>query len=261
MFDYYHNYGFPILLYALFFSLHIISIITIMVIKIIDIIRIIDIIVVIYICSPPAHSSGIWLQILGLTAGMHLYTCEEAIAAKILRNPGGRCTSVLAGTRKKQAFNTVFDHPQVHELDATEPHIWPNVYLADALPREPIRIVRAPPEQTVAWPKDGDVTCSHGTIRPAGSRATIPCDLLHVTGPSQCPRVDEPHSASVARTWSAVAGSARKGVAHAVRNSTGVPDRHQGKFTQDILNGNDIQDRFPVVKLVYHTRSNRRQPS
>ena len=105
--DYYHNYGFPILLYALFFSLHIISIITIMVIKIIDIIRIIDIIAVIYICFPPEHSSGIWLQILGLTAGMHLYTCEEAIAAKILRNPGGRCTSVLAGTRKKQAFNTV----------------------------------------------------------------------------------------------------------------------------------------------------------
>ena len=94
-----------------------------MVIKIIDIIRIIDIIVVIYICSPPAHSSGIWLQILGLTAGMHLYTSEEAIAAKILRNPGGRCTSVLAGTRKKKAFNTVFDHPQLHELDATEPHI------------------------------------------------------------------------------------------------------------------------------------------
>ena len=51
---------------------------------------------------------------------------------------------------KKQAFGTVFDPQQPLERDATEPHIWPNVYLADALLREPIRIVRAQPEQTVA---------------------------------------------------------------------------------------------------------------
>ena len=142
--------------------------------KIIDIIRIIDIIVGNFICLPPAHSSGIWLQILGLTAGMHSYTSEAAIETKILRNSGGWCTSVLACTRRKQACSTVFDPPQLHERDATEPHIWPNVYLADALPREPIRIVRELPEQTVAWSKHGDATCSHGTFRSAGSRATIP---------------------------------------------------------------------------------------
>ena len=89
----------------------------------------------------------------------------------------------------------------------------------------------------------------------------IPCDLLQVTGPSQCPRVDEPHPASIACTLPAVAGSARKGVAHAVRNSPSVTDRHHGKFAQDTLNGNDIQDRFLVVKLVHHPRSNRPQPS
>ena len=105
------------------------SIITIMAVKIIDIIRIIDIIEGNFICLPPAHSSGIWLQILGLTAGMHSYTSEAAIEAKILRNPGGWCTSVLAGTRRKQAFSTVFDPPQLHERDATEPHIWSNVIL------------------------------------------------------------------------------------------------------------------------------------
>jgi hypothetical protein len=105
---------------------------------------------------------------------MHSNTSEAAIAAKILRNPGGRCTSVLAGTPKKQEFSTVFDPPQLHERDATEAHIWPNVYVADALPREPIRIVRAQPEQTVAWPKHGDASCSHGTFLPAASRAAIP---------------------------------------------------------------------------------------
>ena len=84
---------------------------------------------------PPARKSGIWLQILPLTAGMHSYTSEAAIAAKILRNPGGQCTSVLADTPKKQACSTVFDSPQLHEREATEPFIRPNVYLAKALPR------------------------------------------------------------------------------------------------------------------------------
>ncbi len=100
----------------------------------------------------PAHKSGIWLQILvlGLTAGMHSYTSEVAIAAQILRNTGGRCTSALADTPSKQAFSTVFDPPQLHEREATEPQIRPdielNVYLADELPREPSTIVRGQPE-------------------------------------------------------------------------------------------------------------------
>ena len=95
---------------------------------------------------------------------MHSYTSAAAIAAKILRNPGGRCTSVLAGTPKKQACGTVFDPSQLHERDATEPHIWPNVYFAYAQRREPTRIVRGQPEQTLAWPKNGDASCSHGTF-------------------------------------------------------------------------------------------------
>ena len=164
---------------------------------------------------------------------------------------------------KKQAFGTVFDPQQPLERDATEPHIWPNVYLADALLREPVRIIRAQLEQTLAWPKHADVSGSHGTlsVRPAGSSANIPRYLLHVTGPSQCPRVDEPHPASIACARPPVAGSARKGVAHAVRDSTGVTYGHQGKLAQDALNGNDVKDRLLVVKFVHHTRSNRLQPS
>ncbi len=45
---------------------------------------------------PPAHKSGTWLQILGITAGIHSYTSKAAIASNILLNPGGGCTSVLA---------------------------------------------------------------------------------------------------------------------------------------------------------------------
>ncbi len=61
----------------------------------------------------------------------------------------------LAGTPKKQVCGTAFDPSQLHERDATEPHIRLNVYHADTLPREPIRIVRGQPEPTVAWPKHG----------------------------------------------------------------------------------------------------------
>ncbi len=45
-----------------------------------------------------------------------------------------------------------------------------------------------------------------------------------------------------------------------VRNSSSVADRYQRKFAKDTLNGNHIQDRFLVVKVVYHSRSNRLQP-
>ena len=57
---------------------------TIMVKKIIAIICIIGIIAIIYMCPLPAHLSGIWLQILGLTGRMNSCTSEAAIAAKIL---------------------------------------------------------------------------------------------------------------------------------------------------------------------------------
>ncbi len=102
---------------------------------------------------------------------MHSCTSEASIAAKILRNPVGRCTSVLADTPLKQAFSTVFDPPQQHDRDAKEPHVRPNVYLADVLPREPSRIVRGQREQTVAWPKHCGASCSHGTFLHAASCA------------------------------------------------------------------------------------------
>ncbi len=140
---YYNDYLFPILLYALFFSQHIVCIMSIMAIHIIRIMRIINIIAKLLGIPLHIHYSGVWLQNQGLTAGMHSYTSEAAIAEKIMRNPGGRCTSVWAGTLKKQAFSTVFDPQQPLERDATERYIWPIVYLADALLREPIRIVRA----------------------------------------------------------------------------------------------------------------------
>ncbi len=85
---------------------------------------------------------------------MHSYTSEAAIAAKNLAKSRWsvhlRWDGTVVGTPKKQAVSTIFYPQQLLERDATEPHIWPNVYLADALLREPIRIVRAQPDQTVA---------------------------------------------------------------------------------------------------------------
>jgi hypothetical protein len=69
-------------------------------------------------------------------------------------------------------------------------------------------------------------------------------------GPAQGPRVDKPHLASIARIRPAVAGRALKDVAKVVRNCSGVADWHNRKFTQDMLDGNDIKNRLFVVKLV-----------
>ena len=98
---YYNDYLFPILLYALCFPQNIICIMSIMAIRIIRIMRIINIIAIIYV-SLQIHESGLRLQNPGLTAGMHLYTSKAALAAKILRNPGSRCTSVWAGTPRNR---------------------------------------------------------------------------------------------------------------------------------------------------------------
>ena len=107
---------------------------------------------------------------------MHSYTSEAVIAAKRLRNPEGQCTSVLADTFGKQVFCSVFDPPQRHKWDATEPLIWPNVYLADSMQSDLSNIVRGQPEQTLSWPRHGrdDASCSHGTFLPAALRAAIP---------------------------------------------------------------------------------------
>jgi hypothetical protein len=83
----------------------------------------------------------------------------------------------------------------------------------------------------------------------------------HITGPPQCPRVDKPHPASIASTRLAVAGCAWKEVAQVVRNCSCVTDWDNRKFSQDILNGDDIKNGLSVVKLVYNLRANRFQPS
>ena len=84
---------------------------------------------------------------------------------------------------------------------------------------------------------------------------------LHVTGPRHCPRIDEPHPASIASTRPVVARCAWKQIAQMVRNRACVPNWHKRKFSQDMLNRDDIQDWFLMVKLVYNLGSNRLQPS
>jgi hypothetical protein len=160
------------------------------------------------------NSRNAFVYIRGSYSSKNIAKSRWSVHLRLGRHPQGP---------KKQAFSTVFAPQQLHERDATEPHIWPNVCLADAPLRETLKIVRAQTEQMVAWPKHAVALCSHGTFHPAGSCAAIP--LLEITGPS------------------------RKGVAHDVRDSTGVTYGHQGKFAHDTLNGNDVWDRFLVVKL------------
>ncbi len=45
-------------------------------------------------------------------------------------------------------------------------------------------------------------------------------------------------------------GAPEKKFAQAVRNGSGVTDRNYWQFTQDIFNGNDVDNWFLVVELV-----------
>ena len=102
---------------------------------------------------------------------------------------------------------------------------------------------------------------AHATYLHALPRAAARQDSLHVPRPTQSPRVDEPHLASIASTHPAVSWSARECVAQVVRYGAGVADGNYRKFAEDALNGNDVQDRFLVVKLINHPRADRFQPS
>ena len=88
-----------------------------------------------------------------------------------------------------------------------------------------------------------------------------PLPFITYQGPSQCPWVDKPHPASVAGTRPAVTGCARKDVAQVVRKGSCVSNRHNSKFSQNALNGDDVENRFPVIKLVYNSRAHRFQPT
>ena len=46
-----------------------------------------------------------------------------------------------------------------------------------------------------------------------------------------------------------------------VRDGASVTNGNHRKFAEDALNGNDVQDRFLVVKLINHPRADRFQPS
>jgi hypothetical protein len=72
--------------------------------------------------------------------------------------------------------------------------IRPNVYLADALPREPSRVVRGPsgqPGWTVTGPKHGNASCSHKTFLSAHIKLSLR-KVLWACGapPAPDPRLD-----------------------------------------------------------------------
>ncbi len=91
--------------------------------------------------------------------------------SKILWKLDGVCTSFLACTPPKPASSTVFDPPQVSDEDDTDPHIRPKVSIRNALPEETSGIGTTHAEQTIAWPKHGYASRSHGTFLHALARA------------------------------------------------------------------------------------------
>ncbi len=138
------------------------------------IIAIIAIIVIIFFCV-----YRLTKVVFGLDTGFNwwkafIYIRASCRSKNIAKARLCVCTSFLADTPPKQASSTVFDPPQVSDADATEPHIRPKVYIRHALPEEPSGIGTAHAEQTIAWPKHGDASRSHGTFLHASSRGSTP---------------------------------------------------------------------------------------
>ena len=160
---------------------------------------------------------------------MHSYTSEAAIAAKVLQNPCGQCISVLTDFLGKKRFAlSLTPHSNTSGTQQSRIFGWMFILLIHCRVIQ-VKLSEGSQSRRYHGPNMATVSCSHGAFLPAALRAAIPWDLLHVTGPSQCPRVDEPHPASIACARPAVAGSARKGVAHVirqVRNSSSVADRY-----------------------------------
>ncbi len=151
--------------------------------------------------------------------------------------------------------STVFAPPQEEHRSASEPNTRSKAYLTDAQPEDPSGSGIGHVYQMGAGFKHGELSCSHGTflhvtLHVAQSHSQPPFHSLHITGPSQCPRVDKPHPASVAGSRPAVAGCARKDVAQVVQNGSCVSNRHNRQLSQNALNGDDIENRFPVIELV-----------
>ncbi len=71
----------------------------------------------------------------------------------------------------------------------------------------------------------------------------------HILHPSPAPgRRSQGAPGNVLRRW--------YWIVQVVRDSAGVTDGNHRKLAEDTLNGNAVQDRFLVVKLVYHPRAN-----
>ena len=111
---------------------------------------------------------------------MHSYTSEAVIAAKILRNPGGQCTSVLANTLEKQAFCTVFDPPQrrcgVAASMGNTPgaSCWPRIPVKERSPRA-VKVKRHLPS----------VRATSGVQRPVGAAPSPAASLsARAAGPA-----------------------------------------------------------------------------
>ncbi len=85
------------------------------------------------------------------------------------------CVYLLSGLLPPTpASSTVFQLPQVSDEDDTEPHIRDKVYMCYELPEETSGIGTAHAELTLAWPKHGYASRSHGTFLHALPRAAAP---------------------------------------------------------------------------------------
>ncbi len=143
----------------------------------------------------------------GVTQTIHQIQCSRA--------------SIFDVTPPTRACGTLLAPAQFHnrDLSLSDPHTWQAPAQNAALLEESTSIGLAPSEWRGECPENGALEPrSHGTfLHVARQMRRQPSQLHYITtGPSQCPRIDKPHTASIAWTRPAVARRLQKVVTQVV---------------------------------------------
>ncbi len=159
------------------------------------------------------------------------------------------------------AWSTWLAPAQFHNRSLADPYTRQAPAPTAAQLEELTRIGVGPSEPGGENPKHGALARTHGTFRHVARQTLQPPASLHIMGemgPSQCPRV-EITSGIQNRACGRLAP--RESGWAVVWNCLSVVCWYNRQFSKDTLNQYDIQDRFPVVELIYDSRTNGIQPT
>ncbi len=169
-----------------------------------------------------------------------------------------RCSSILAHTSQHLRKSTWLAPTQFHNWSLADPHTRQAPVPTFAQLEELTRTGVGSSEPGGQCPKHGALACAHGTFLHVARQTLQPPASLHIMGPSQWPRVET--TSGIQNPVCCRLAPLESGCA-VVWNCPSIACWYNWQISKDTLNQYDIQDRFPVVELIYYSRNNGIQPN